>query len=521
MIIFVRAFAGLLLAGALATAASAQTKWDMPTPYPDGNFHTKNIAQFAADVDKATGGSLTIAVHSAGSLIKHPEIKRAVRQGTAPIGEILESLAANEAPVYGLDSLPFLATGYDGAKKLYAAQKPYLEKQRASEGLVLLFSVPWPPQGLYAKREIKSVDDLKGLNFRTYNALTGRLAALAGAIPTQIEVPDLPTAFATGRVDVMITSASTGVDTKAQDYLTHYIDTQAWLPRDIVIVNKEAFDKLSAAEKKALTDAAKVAEERGWKASIEETTIKTDALKQAKIVHEEYLPTSTTDFTAGAQRLFDALKDKPGRRIIFIIWAGAGNPFKIADLDPKRYGIEIATGGNILPAMAAYKNFPGMEGATYYYFGIPKNRVNEWLVANHYKKFRTPPDFFTAGGMAAGIAVLDVIDEDGLQENSKVVGKRLKDGLTRLMAEHDLIGDVRGMGLMLGVEFVRDRATKEPAKAETLQILEEARAMGVLLGKGGIDGNVIRIKPPMCITAEDADYALEVLHRALQSTESA
>jgi len=138
-----------------------------------------------------------------------------------------------------------------------------------------------------------------------------------------------------------------------------------------------------------------------------------DALKNAKIVHEEYLPTSTTDFTAGAQRLFDALKDKPGRKIIFIIWAGAGNPFKIADLDPKRYGIEIATGGNILPAMAAYKNFPGMEGATYYYFGIPKNRVNEWLVANHYKKFQTPPDFFTAGGMSAGIAVVEALKKTG------------------------------------------------------------------------------------------------------------
>ena len=138
-----------------------------------------------------------------------------------------------------------------------------------------------------------------------------------------------------------------------------------------------------------------------------------DALKSAKIVHEEYLPTSTTDFTAGAQRLFDALKDKPGRKVIFIIWAGAGNPFKIADLDPKRYGIEIATGGNILPAMAAYKAFPGMEGATYYYFGIPKNPVNEWLVAEHYKKFKTPPDFFTAGGMSAGIAVVEALKKTG------------------------------------------------------------------------------------------------------------
>lgn len=133
------------------------------------------------------------------------------------------------------------------------------------------------------------------------------------------------------------------------------------------------------------------------------------ALKHAKIVHEEYLPTNTTDFTAGAQRLFDSLKDKPGRKVIFIIWAGAGNPFKIAELDPKRYGIEIATGGNILPAMASYKNFPGMEGATYYYFGIPKNKANEWLVSNHYSKFKAPPDFFTAGGMSAGIALVEAL----------------------------------------------------------------------------------------------------------------
>jgi branched-chain amino acid transport system substrate-binding protein len=137
-----------------------------------------------------------------------------------------------------------------------------------------------------------------------------------------------------------------------------------------------------------------------------------DSIKKAKIVHEEYLPTTTTDFTAGAQRIIDKLKDLPGRKVIWIIWAGAGNPFKIADLDLKRYGIEIVTGGNIMPAMVAYKQFPGMEGATYYYFGIPKNPVNEWLVANHYSKYKTPPDFFTAGGMAAAIAVVEALKKN-------------------------------------------------------------------------------------------------------------
>lgn len=134
-----------------------------------------------------------------------------------------------------------------------------------------------------------------------------------------------------------------------------------------------------------------------------------ESIKKAKVVHEEYLPTNTTDFTAGAQRLIDALKDKPGRKVIWIIWAGAGNPFKIADLDLKRHGIEIATGGNILPVMANFKQFPGMEGATYYYFAIPKNPANNWLVTEHYKRFQSPPDFFTAGGMSAGMAIVEAL----------------------------------------------------------------------------------------------------------------
>ncbi len=279
------------LAAALAAAAfvvgepaAAQTKWDMPTPYSEGNFHTKNILQFAQDVDKATNGQLKIQIHASGSLIKHPEIKKSVRQGIAPIGEVLASLHSNDSPVYGVDSVPFLTGGYADAKKLYSAQKPALEKRLGSEGLVLLYSVPWPPQGLYARKEIKSVDDLSGLKFRTYNAATSRFSQLVKAVPTQIEVPDIPTAFATGRVEAMITSPSTGVDSKAWDFLTHYHDLQGWQPRNIVFVNKEAFDKLPAAQKKALTDAAKAAEDRGWAASEKETAEKTKVLADNKVV---------------------------------------------------------------------------------------------------------------------------------------------------------------------------------------------------------------------------------------------
>jgi TRAP-type C4-dicarboxylate transport system substrate-binding protein len=276
----------VLAAGTIAlfaTAAAAQTKWDMPTPYGDGTFHTKNIRAFAEDVAKATGGKLTITVHSAGSLVKHPEIKNALKRGIAPIGEFLISLHANESPIYSVDSVPFLATGYDAARKLYAAQKPALEKKLAEEGLILLFSVPWPPQGIYAKKELKSMDDLKGLKFRTYNPATQRIAQLAGAIPTQVEVPDIPTAFATNRVEAMITSPTTGADSKAWDYLTHFHHTQAWLPRNGVVVAKAAYDKLSDGEKKALMDAAKAAEARGWAMSAAETDEKIKVLAMNKI----------------------------------------------------------------------------------------------------------------------------------------------------------------------------------------------------------------------------------------------
>jgi len=279
-----RIVATLVFAGALAGNAIAETQWDLATNYPASAFHTKNIAQFASDVEKATGGSLKIVVHPGGAMIKHAEIKRAVSDGKVAAGEVLISLLADEASVYGIDSIPFLATSYNDARRLYDSQRPYLEEELAKQGLVLLFSVPWPPQGIYAKREITSVDDLKGLKFRTYNVMTRRIAELAGAQPTQIEVPDLPAAFASGRVDVMITSASSGVQTKAEEYLTHYMDTQAWLPRNMVFANKDAFDHLSVAEKTALVGAAKVAEERGWKLSVEEMTTKTKALKDAGIV---------------------------------------------------------------------------------------------------------------------------------------------------------------------------------------------------------------------------------------------
>lgn len=276
-----------LVAGALAAGpALAQTSWDMPTPYADGNFHTKNVRDFVSEVEKAAGGKLKITVHSNASLIKMPEIKRAVQTGQVQIGEVLISVLSNEDAMFGFESIPGLATSYAEAKKLYAAAKPFVAQRLEKQGLMLLYSVAWPPQGIYAKKPIESAADLRGIKFRTYNPSTSRFAELMGAVPTTVQVPEVPQAFRTGLVDAMITSGATGVDTQAWDYLTHYYDTQAFLPQNVVMVNKAAFDALPADVKKALTDAAARAEERGWKMSEElnEGYKKTMAEKGIKVL---------------------------------------------------------------------------------------------------------------------------------------------------------------------------------------------------------------------------------------------
>lgn len=263
----------------IAALSSAAT-WDMPTPYPDKTFHTQNISKFAEEVEQATNGNLKIKIHSAGSLFKHPEIKNAVRGGQVPAGEFFLSLLSNEHAAFGADSQPFLATNYADAKKLWEAQKTVITKLLDKQKLMPLFSVPWPPQGLYTKKPIDSVEDLKGIKFRAYNATLEKFANLVGAAPTQVEVPDIPQAFATGRVEAMITSPSTGANSKAWDFVTHYTDIQAWLPKNIVVVNKSAFRRLDKDVQEAVLAAAATAEERGWKMSKEETAAKTAILEE-------------------------------------------------------------------------------------------------------------------------------------------------------------------------------------------------------------------------------------------------
>jgi TRAP-type C4-dicarboxylate transport system substrate-binding protein len=261
------------------TWSAFAASWDMPTPYPDKTFHTQNIAAFAEDVRTATGGALEIKIHSAGSLFKHPEIKNAVRGGQVPIGEFFLSRLSNENAVFGADSQPFLATNYEDAAGLWEAQRPVVTSLLEKQGLMPLFSVPWPPQGLYTKKEINTVDDLKGIKFRAYNATLELFANKIGAAPTQVEVPDIPQAFATGRVEAMITSPSTGANSKAWDFVSHYTDIQAWLPKNIVVVSQKAFRKLDKATQDAVLAAAEAAEARGWEMSMEETAAKTAILK--------------------------------------------------------------------------------------------------------------------------------------------------------------------------------------------------------------------------------------------------
>ncbi|MER0239237.1 TRAP transporter substrate-binding protein [Fulvimarina sp. MAC8] len=273
------AFFASVLACSISSGAALAADWDMPTPYPDKTFHTVNISEFAKEVEEATDGELSITVHSAGSLIKHPEIKNAVRGQQVPIGEFFMSTLSNENAAYGVDSEPFLATSYDDAARLWEAQKPVITELLAEQNLVPLFSVPWPPQGLYTENEIGRVSDLNGLKFRAYNAALEKFATLAGAAPTQVEAPDIPQAFSTGQVEAMITSPSTGANSAAWDYVSHYTPINAWVPKNIVVVNKAAFDGLDAKTQEAVMNAASAAEERGWEMSKAETEEKTDELQ--------------------------------------------------------------------------------------------------------------------------------------------------------------------------------------------------------------------------------------------------
>lgn len=248
---------------ALAAGSAAAERWDMPMAYPDSNFHTENGKAFAACVTDGSEGALEIVVHGGGSLFGGADIKRAVQTGQALIGERLLSAHANEDQLFGIDSIPFLATSYEESDKLWQATRPALEKLLDSQNMVLLYAVPWPPQGLYTKKEINAASDLEGVKFRAYNAATARLAELTGAVPVQIEAAELSQALATGVAESFISSGSTGYDSKVWEQLTHWYEANAWLPRNHVLVNKQAWEGLDEATRTTLRECGAEAEARG------------------------------------------------------------------------------------------------------------------------------------------------------------------------------------------------------------------------------------------------------------------
>jgi TRAP-type C4-dicarboxylate transport system substrate-binding protein len=248
-------------------AVQAQTKWDMPTPYAEGEFHTRNVKTFAEDVKKNTAGALDLTVHANGSLLKHPDILRAVSSGQVNIGEFLLGQFGNEDPVFAADNVPFVAPGYDNAWKFYQAQKPVLEKKLQGRGMKLLYAVAWPGQGIYTRDPVKSVADFKGLKMRTYSPLTSRLAELLGTTPVSVQVPEIPQMFATGAMQAMVTSSATGTASKAWEFVKNYYKTNAWNPKNVVVVNDRAFGRLPKDQQEGILKAAAAAEPRGWEMS--------------------------------------------------------------------------------------------------------------------------------------------------------------------------------------------------------------------------------------------------------------
>ncbi|MGB7288106.1 MAG: TRAP transporter substrate-binding protein [Salaquimonas sp.] len=263
------ALAGLAMTGAAVSAASAE-KWDMPMAYAATNYHSENGAEFAKCVtDKGAG--LEVVTHPGGSLFKGGDIKKAVQTGQANIGERLISAHTNENPLYGVDSIPFLATSFEDSEKLWTAAGDKLQAAMAADNLVYIYAVPWPPQGLYSKKDVNSAADLAGVKFRAYNPATSRIAELAGMIPVQIEAAELSQALATGVAEAFVSSGSTGYDRKVWEQLTNFYDVQAWLPRNVVFANKDAWDKLDASAQGAVIDCGQEAQKRGLAKAVELT----------------------------------------------------------------------------------------------------------------------------------------------------------------------------------------------------------------------------------------------------------
>ena len=298
---------------------SERILWNMPTSFGDSVFHTKNIHQFAKEIEQGTQGKLKIEVYSGSSLYRQPDIKRAVRSGQVAMGETVLSLYGNENPIYQIDTLPLLATSYENARKLWLASREELENALAKQNLKLLFSVPWPPQGLYIKKEISSLTDMRSLKIRSYNAMLSRLVELMGGIPTTVESVDIAQAFSTGMIDSMMTSPSTGVSSQCWDYVRFYYDFQAWIPKNVVFVNQDFFEALPKTTQEVILKAAADAETRGWALSEQETESKLAIMQKngVKIMSPSHeLLTGLTEIRQQMAKEWEARAGASGARIL-------------------------------------------------------------------------------------------------------------------------------------------------------------------------------------------------------------
>lgn len=276
-----RAWAQGMAWAAVVPGAGAQGVWDLATGYPASSFHVQNLLTFADDVRQRTNGQLQLRVRPGGELVKAPDIRAAVTAGRVAMGEVFGPSLGTLHPVFALDALPFLATQYDAARRLWNQARPLAEKRAMAAGFHLLMSVPWPPQGLFAAREVRSVADFKGLAMRENSPAVRRVAEVLGAVPVAVEAADLPAALQAGRVQLVFTSAAQGVDTRIWEHLPWFYQANAWLPRNLVLANAKLLDGLGPVLRDAVVRAAAAAEERGWLASRENATQSLAALRTA------------------------------------------------------------------------------------------------------------------------------------------------------------------------------------------------------------------------------------------------
>ncbi len=301
-----------LAAGLALPSAHAVERWNMSVEQPDGNYIAAVARDFAADVARLSNGELEIKTHSNSVLFKRPELKRAVQTGQVQVGDVLISVLGNEDALYEVDAVPLLARDFDSAWKLWQASRAGIEARLAKQGIKLLYSVPWPPQGVYTKVPVSKMADFKGLKFRAYNAATSRMVELMGASPTTVSSGDVPQAFGTGLIEAMITSPATGVDSQAWDFVKYYYDVQAFIPKNVTMVNARAFNSLSPAVQKAVLDAAAAAEKRGWDTARAQTSSLTQTLASKGMVVGKTPPAIESDLAKIGATMADEWLKKAG-----------------------------------------------------------------------------------------------------------------------------------------------------------------------------------------------------------------